>query len=97
MTTEAIKNIPLKHNREKQTFEMDVRGHLAFIEYEEQGDTLILTHTEVPEALEGQGIGSALVSKILSHIEGEGHKILAQCPFVAAYIKRHPEWERIVK
>lgn len=94
---DQIKDIPLRHNREEHTFEMDINGDIAFIGYEEDGDTIILTHTEVPEALEGKGIGSVLVLKTLNHIEAEGNKIIVQCAFVASYIKRHPEWERLVK
>jgi uncharacterized protein len=94
---DEIKDIPLKHNQNDQAFEMDINGNIAFIGYEEDGDTIILTHTEVPEALEGKGIGSILVTKTLNYIEAEGRKIIAQCPFVASYIKRHPEWERIVE
>lgn len=94
---EEIKDIPLKDNKADQAFEMDINGDVAFIAYETEGDTLVLTHTEVPEALEGKGIGSVLVTKTLNHIESEGKKIIAQCPFVASYIKRHPEWERLVQ
>lgn len=94
---EEIKDIPLKQNRADRTFEMDINGDIAFIGYEEDGDTITLTHTEVPEVLEGKGIGSVLVTKTLNYIESEGHKIIVQCPFVASYIKRHPEWERLVK
>lgn len=95
--SEEIKDIPLRHDQNDQAFEMDINGNIAFIGYEEDGDTIILTHTEVPEALEGKGVGSILVTKTLNYIEAEGRKIIAQCPFVASYIKRHPEWERIVK
>lgn len=94
---DEIKDIPLKDNKDDQAFEMDISGNIAFIGYEEDGDTIILTHTEVPEALEGKGIGSVLVTKTLNYIEAEGRKIIAQCPFVASYIKRHPEWNRIVE
>jgi predicted GNAT family acetyltransferase len=95
--SDEIKDIPLTRNEKYQAFEMNINGNVAFIAYEEDGDTIILTHTEVPEVLEGKGIGSVLVTKTLNYIESEGRKIIPQCPFVASYIKRHPEWERIVK
>jgi predicted GNAT family acetyltransferase len=94
---EEIKDIPLTDNKTDHAFEMDIDGDIAFIGYMEEGNTIILTHTEVPETLEGKGIGSVLVTKTLNHIESEGKKIVPQCPFVASYIKRHPEWERIVE
>lgn len=94
---DEIRDIPLHHNRGEETFEMDINGNIALIGYSEDGDTYILEHTEVPEALEGKGIGSVLVVKTLSYIESEGKKIIARCPFVAAYLKRHPEWNHLVK
>jgi uncharacterized protein len=94
---EEIKDIPLNHNREEQTFEMNINGNIALIGYSEDGDTYILEHTEVPEALEGKGIASILVVKTLNYIEAEGKKIIARCPFVVSYLKRHPEWNRLVK
>ena len=57
---------------------------------------IYLTHTEVPRELEGKGIGSQLVEKTLQDIERQGLRLVPLCPFVAAYIKKHPEWRRIV-
>lgn len=94
---EEIKDIPLTNNRAEQTFEMNINGHIALIGYNEADNTYILEHTEVPEALEGKGIGSILVLKTLSYIESEGKNIIAHCPFVISYLKRHPEWNRLVK
>lgn len=95
MNTE-IKDIPLQDNKELQQFEMNINGYIALIAYEQQGDVLALTHTEVPEELEGKGVGSVLVEKTLHYIESKKQQIIPLCPFVQSYIKRHPEWERIV-
>ena len=95
MTTE-IKDIPLTDNKEEQRFEMNINGAIAFIAYEEHRGALALVHTEVPESLEGKGVGSVLALKTLEHLEAGGRKIIPLCPFVNSYIKRHPEWERIV-
>ena len=46
--------------------------------------------------LKGKGIGSRLVEKTLRDIERQGLELVPLCPFVAGYIKRHPEWKRIV-
>ncbi|RYZ24967.1 MAG: N-acetyltransferase [Sphingobacteriales bacterium] len=92
-----IKDIPLTDNAENHAFEMNIDGDLAFIDYEDQGDAIALIHTEVPESLEGKGIGSVLVLKTLNHIEAQGKKIVVQCSFVRSFIKKHPEWERLVK
>lgn len=95
MNTE-IKDIPLIQNKEMQQFEMHINSSTALVAYEEKGDKYALIHTEVPEALEGKGIASILVLKVLNFIEAEGRKIIPLCPYVKSYLKKHPEWERIV-
>jgi predicted GNAT family acetyltransferase len=83
-------------NKTTKHFEAKVNGHLAFIEYKRSGDNIYLTHTEVPTELEGKGIAKKLVEMVLGIIEAEGKLLVPLCPYVAAYLKRHPEWKRIV-
>lgn len=88
---------PLIHDEEHHHFEMHINGMRPFIEYSRVGiDLIIIAHTEVPVELEGRGIGKSLVEKTLNYIELAGWKIIPLCPFTSAYIKRHPEWNRIV-
>lgn len=77
-------------------FEMEVEGHIAFILYRMKDSGIYLIHTEVPAVLEGKGVGSALVSKTLDWIKSHGYPLTPLCPFVTAYIKRHPEWKEIL-
>lgn len=86
----------LTDNIERKRFELTADGHTAFIEYMIMGGKIFLTHTEVPKALEGKGIGSAIVKLALEETEARGLKLVPLCPFVAAYIKRHPEWDRVL-
>jgi predicted GNAT family acetyltransferase len=78
-------------NREASRFELRIEGHLAAAAYERSGDRNVFTHTIVPPELEGRGIGSRLVKAALDQVRAEGLKVVAQCPFVRAYIERHPE------
>jgi uncharacterized protein len=55
-----------------------------------------LTHTEVPPSLEGQGVGSALVRAALAHVRAEGTTVMPLCPFVVAYVRRHPHEADVV-
>ncbi|WP_395672599.1 GNAT family N-acetyltransferase [Inquilinus sp.] len=77
-------------------YEMAVDGVTAFVEYSRDGDVLALTHTEVPEALSGRGVGSALARGTLDQIRAAGLTIRPLCPFIAAYIERHPEYADLV-
>ncbi|RPE09262.1 N-acetyltransferase [Chitinophaga lutea] len=88
--------LPLVNNTAQHRFELVIDGHTAFILYRHVPGKTTLIHTEVPEALEGRGAGNAIVEKTLHYIEEQGDKLVPLCPFVLAYIKRHPEWKRIV-
>ena len=81
---------------EKKRYEATIEGAIARIEYIKAKDKIYLTHTEVPQALEGKGVGSKLVAKVLENIDQQGLTLVPLCPFVALYLKRHPEWKRLV-
>ncbi len=90
----SANNIPIVKNKvgNQHRFELGLDGGTAYVEYilNQQG-TIYLTHTEVPVALEGKGIGSTLVNKVLDHIREEGLKMAPLCPFIAVFLERHPE------
>lgn len=90
------RNFTLIDNREGRRFEFEMEGANPRIEYIRAGDRIYLTHTEVPPALEGNGIGSALIGAALEAIEKEGLNLVPLCPFVAGYLKRNPQWLRLV-
>ena len=84
-------------NEEKKRFELEVESKTAFIEYILTNENIMfLTHTEVPIELEGKGVGSAIVSQTLEYIKEKGYTLAPLCPFVAAYVKRHPDWKSIL-
>ncbi|MEL7159414.1 MAG: GNAT family N-acetyltransferase [Bacteroidota bacterium] len=66
------------------------------IEYIKTPTRIVLTHTEVPPEHEGKGIASALVRAVLEAVDRSGLTLVPLCPFVAMYIKKHPEWKRLV-
>ena len=88
----------VRDNKQEGRFELALEGGLtAYVEYEEAGEgVLALTHTEVPEEFEGQGIGGALVKGALEIVRGEGLKIVPVCQFVSVYLRRHPEHQELV-
>lgn len=92
----AYETNELHVNKEQQRFEMEVDGSVAFIEYREKGKKIYLVHTETPPELEGQGVASALVNKTLHYLEQHHLQLVPLCTFVQSYLKRHPEWNRLV-
>ena len=82
----------ISHNRERNRFEVTVEGHVAHADYRIDGDVITFIHTIVPTALEGRGIASRLILHALNDVRARGLRVVPQCPFVAAYIRKHPEW-----
>lgn len=77
-------------------YELDVDGETAFAAYRLDGDTITFVHTVVPHALEGRGVGSALVRGALDDVRARGLRVVAQCSFVAGFVDRHPEYNDLL-
>jgi predicted GNAT family acetyltransferase len=92
-----LDNIPLINSREYHKFEMTVDGEHAFIDYLKHGDVYYLIHTEVPETLQGKGVAGALVEKTFKYLEENHLKMRPFCQYVQFYLKRHPEWNRLIE
>ncbi|MFD2936485.1 GNAT family N-acetyltransferase [Spirosoma flavum] len=87
----------IKNNTHRHRFELETEGKISIVEYQHVDDeTLALTHTEVDSSLEGHGVGSQLVEGVLEYIDQNNLKIVPLCPFVVVYLKRHPDWNRLV-
>ena len=78
-------------NQANDAFELMVDGHRAFAAYRLEGDTITFTHTVVRKAIAGRGVARTLIRAALDSARDRGLKVIAQCSFVAAYIKRHPD------
>lgn len=77
-------------------FELVVDGEIAAAYYRIEGDRVVLTHTEVPQALSGRGVGTRLAHGVFEIIRARRLTIVAQCPFMAKYAARHPEYSSLV-
>ena len=78
-------------NAAAQRFELTVDGHVGVLEYHLVSDRLLLQHTDVPAALQGHGYANDLARAGLDYAAREQLRVVPQCPFVRAYLKRHPE------
>lgn len=83
------------HNPNAKRFEIQLDGGLAMVEYLQNKNNIIFTHTEVPEAYEGQGVGKILAEFVLNYAKQQGYKVQPLCPFIKAYVLRHPEYQEI--
>lgn len=89
---ERTNPIVVRHNTPEHRFEVEVGGVLSVAEYERRGTEMIMTHTFVPPQLRGQGIAEKLVRAALEHARNERLRVVPACSYVAAFIKRHPEF-----
>jgi len=85
------------NNKTDHRFELVVDGHLAASFYKIDGNVITFIHTEVPPELGGRGIGSKLVQGALDQVRAAGMKVIADCPFVKAWIGKHPEYKDLLK
>jgi len=77
---------------ERSRFEISVGGETAgFAAYSLRGDRVVFTHTVVEDEWEGHGLGSALARAAVSAVTEAGGTVVPRCPFIAAWLRKHPE------
>lgn len=87
----------LRDHPEGSRFELHVRGRLAArTEYNLLSNAVMFTHTEVEPEGEGRGYASTLIKFALDAVRERGLSVIPVCPFVAAYIRRHPQYRDLV-
>ncbi len=85
------------NNPQAGRFEVQIDGNLAYLQYHLDGQVMTITHTEVPEALGGRGIGSKLAQAALDFARANEYSVLLLCSFVNSYIRKHPEYQDLVQ
>jgi predicted GNAT family acetyltransferase len=86
------------HRPDERRYELLLDGrHAGELVYRARGDdVLAFLHTEVDPATRERGLGSALVASALEDARARGMRVVPLCPFVDAYVRRHPEWADLV-
>jgi predicted GNAT family acetyltransferase len=86
----------VRDNPALHRFELEVDGRLALAYYELSPGVITFRHTEVPPEMAGHGIGSQLVRGALAAARAQGLKVVPKCPFVAAYMAKHAEFNDLL-
>ena len=84
-------------NREKNRFETETPAGTAVLQYSRSGDRLVLVHTGVPESARGRGVGRRLAEAAFQQAREQDLRVVPVCPFVRAYVRRHPELRSFVE
>jgi uncharacterized protein len=85
------------HNPEAGRFELQQGGHLAVLEYHISDGEIVFTHTGVPDAMGGQGIGSLLARAGLDYARAQSFAVVPLCSFIAGYIQKHHEYKDLLR
>jgi predicted GNAT family acetyltransferase len=91
-----MSDLEVRHNSEHDRFESDVDGGMAFVAYIIDGNEITFTHTKVPKEAEGKGIAGKLVAAALAYAREAKLRVIPKCPYVASWMKRHPEYDDIL-
>jgi predicted GNAT family acetyltransferase len=90
------RDIEVRHNAEASRFETTIDGHLCRADYRMADGVMRIVHTEVSPALEGRGIAAQLVRAAIAHAEANGLRVEPACGYVRAYMRRHPDTQRLL-
>ena len=86
----------VRHNSVASRFEATVEGLLCVADYHLVDNVMRIHHTEVPRSLTGRGIAAGIVRAALAHAEANGLEVEPWCGYVRAYMRRHPETQRLL-
>lgn len=94
----AMTDIQIKDNAEQHRYEAFIGTELAgYCEYNLLTDAILFSHTEVLEAHEGKGVGSALAKHVLDAARRNALHVIPVCQFIAGYIRKHREYADLVR
>jgi uncharacterized protein len=93
-----VSDVQVTNNEAEKRYEARIGDELAGSAYYDAADDLVVfTHTEVDEAFEGHGVGSALARAALDDVRADGRRrVIARCPFIKGWIDRHPDYRDLL-
>lgn len=87
----------LRKNEQQSRYEVVEGGQVVgFAEYREDGENVVMPHTEIDSAHEGEGLGSQLARFALDDVRQAGKKVVPSCAFIRGYIEKHAEYADLV-
>ena len=85
------------NNEHQNRYEMKVGEATAVANYQLRGNSIVFTHTEVPDALEGRGIGTSIARAALDDARKRGLVVVPLCPFIRGFIESNPEYKDLME
>jgi len=91
-----LDSITVTNNEEAQRFEAQVDGLRALLTYRGFPDRIVFNHIEVPPPVESKGLAAKLTRTALDFARANHFRVVPLCPYVAAFIRRHAEYQDLV-
>ena len=85
-----------RDREDRNRFELDVDGAIAFVTYRKSPDAITLVHTEVPPELGGRGVGSRLGRATLDAVRAQGRELHVECDFIRTFMGKHPDYNDLL-
>ena len=92
-----LEKLEVIHNPENYRFETWIDNQLSKLDYLLDEDTIVMTHVGVYPEYRGQGVAGKLVEMALKYSEENSLRVIPMCPYIAAYIRRHPQYMDLTK
>lgn len=86
----------IEHDVSGHCFELKLEGHRCVLDYLLHDKVMTITHTGVPSELGGRGLAAEITQFALDYARSQAWQVIPQCSYVAAYIKKHPEYEALL-
>lgn len=93
---ESVKDNPVKDNRERSRFELDIDGKTVFATYRRNGTVLTIPYVEAPPSLRGTGAAGRLMQGVMERARAEGLTVVPVCGYAAHWIHRHREFRDLL-
>jgi len=85
-----------RDNEDRNRFEFDIEGNIAFVTYRKSPGAITLVHTEVPPELGGRGVGSRLGRATLDAVRSQRRKLSVECDFIRLFVTKYPEYHDLL-
>ena len=89
--------LKIAHNEAENRFEIWIDNQLSKLDYMQDGDTIVMTHVGVHPNQRGQGVAGKLTEVALDYAREKSFRVIPMCSYVAAYIRRNPEYAELTK
>jgi predicted GNAT family acetyltransferase len=90
-------DVQLLNNVSQQQYELHLDGlRVSLASYLERGEVTVIPHTETLPAYGGRGLAGRLVAFALDDLRSRGRKLEPACPFVADFVRKHPDYQDLL-